>query len=257
MSVGRSLAVFRHNVRLLLGDPGPVFLFVVTPLLLMAIIKPASEALLHNEGFPDATGAEQVVPAFTVMFAFFWMGYIGRNFFAEHGWGTWERLQTTVASPVEIMVGKLLPGFVLILFQQIVLFVGGSLIFGLDSKGPAWALVLVDIPLILVVLTLTLALVALTRTLAQMDAISQGLTMAFATLGGSLVPVAALPQWAQDIGPAVPSYHALEAARKVILEGDGVGAVLPYAGFLLAFAALFTFVAVLRFSFGEAKSVEV
>jgi ABC-2 type transport system permease protein len=253
----RSLAIFRHNTVLLFADPGPIVAWIITPLLLMAVIKPAMETLLVNQGFVGANGSEQVVPAYTVMFAFFWMAFVGRNFFSEHGWGTWERLQATEATPVEIMVGKLLPPFFIIAVQQTVLFVVGSLIFDLDANGAIWAYSIVTFAVIVCVLTMTLMLVAITRTLTQMDALATLFTMIFATLGGVLVPTFALPNWAEQISPAMPTYWAMKASRELILEGKGASAALVPTGVILLFAAAFTLVATARFSFSEAKSVEV
>lgn len=254
MSLTRSLVVFRHNVRLLLGDPGPVVVFILTPLLVMAILKPTADAALAQGGFPDANGSEHVVPAFAVMFAFFWISFVGRIFFAEHGWGTWERLQATGASQADILTGKLMPAFVIIAAQSTILFIVGALLFDLDSEGPIMALALVGIPLILCVLSLTLALVALCATFTQIDAAGNLLTMIFASLGGALTPLFILPQWAQDIAPATPSYWALKAARGVILEGDGLSAVAGPAAVLLLFASGFSLLAVSRFRFNEAKA---
>lgn len=256
MRLQRVLVIARHNARLILADPGPIFVFLLTPLLVMAIIKPTQELVLLSRGFPDTNGSEQVVPGFTVMFAFFWLAFIGRTFFAEHGWGTWERLRATVASPVEIMAGKVLPAFVVIVVQVVLLFGLGSILFDLTSAGPVLALAIVVVPLIACVLALTLALVAVCRTLTQIDALGNMLTMVFACVGGPLAPIAALPGWVETISPGTPSYWAIAASDKVILEGEGVGAVIVPALVLLLFTALFLAVAVTRFSFGQAKAIE-
>ena len=254
--MARTLAVFRQNVRLLLGDPGPVAVFILTPLMVMAILRPTSETLLVQEGFTNANGSEQVVPGFAVMFAFFWISFVGRNFLAEHGWGTWQRLLTTTGGAAAIMVGKLLPALVIIAVQSTVLFLAGALIFGLESEGPIAALIPVALALIACVLSLTMALVALCRTFAQVDAFGNLLTMVFAALGGSLTPVTALPDAAQEVAPATPSYWALKAAREVILEGEGVSAVWAPVGVLLAFTVGFTLITMARFRIGEVKSIE-
>lgn len=256
MDLRRIFVIFKQNVRLVLRDPGPIFLFILVPLLVMAVIKPTQEIVLLSRGFPHTNGSEQVVPGFTVMFAFFWMMFIGRNFFAEHGWGTWERLQATAASGTDILVGKVLPAFVIILGQAIILFTVGTLVFDLNSQGPMVALLIPAIPLVTCVLALTLALVALCRTLTQIDSISNALVMLFACIGGPLAPIAALPRWAETISPATPSYWAIRAADKVILKGEGVTSVLVPALVLLLFTALFASVAGTRFRFAEAKAIE-
>jgi hypothetical protein len=77
VSLKQILVVSRQTVRLLFGDPQPVILFLVVPLLVMAITRPAMKAVLQGEGFPSANGSEQVIPAFCVFFAFFWVRSIG------------------------------------------------------------------------------------------------------------------------------------------------------------------------------------
>ena len=257
MSLSRILVLFRHNLRLLLGDPGPIFIFILTPLLVMAVIRPTQAISLRGQGYPHANGSEQVVPGFIVMFAFFWVAYVGRNFVAEHGWGTWDRLRMSQAGTGDIMLGKVLPAFVVILLQMGTLFALGFLLFGLSSKGPAITLLLVALPLITTVLALTLALVGLARTLTQVDAFGNALTMLFAALGGALAAIDLLPDWARSIAPGTPGYWANRAAKDVILDGDGVGAVLGPAGILVLFTIGFAVVAALTFRVGEAKSIEV
>lgn len=246
-------ALFRHNVRLLVGDPGPLFLFILTPLMVMAIMRPSMRTVLQVQGFPDANGAEQIVPAFTVMFAFFWIPVVGRNFIVEHGWGTWERLRASVATPAEVMIGKTAPAVVIIIVQSVLLFTIGTLVFGLDSAGPILAVAILVIPLVACICALTLAIVGISSTLTQMDAMGNMFTMVFAALGGSLVPTSALPDWAETISPATPNYWVNEAARDIILKGEGVESALVSSAALLGFTALFAIITALTFRFGATK----
>jgi ABC-2 type transport system permease protein len=255
MSLQRSLVLAWHNIRLLLGDPGPVVVFILTPLLVMAILKATSKVVLVQHGYTFANGAEQVVPGFTVMFSFFWVAFVGRTFFVEHGWGMWERIQSTAATNLEILVGKIFPAFLTIAFQMIVLFAVGSLAFNLHSRGPILALAIVAVPLITSVLAFTVALVGLVSSLSQEEAVANLVMMVFAALGGALTPIFVLPTWAQDIAPATPSYWALKAAGKVILQGDGVSAVLVPAGVLALFTIGFGLIAAAAFRFSDKKVV--
>ena len=255
MSLWRSLVIAQHNIRLLLGDPGPVVVFILTPLLVMAILRDTSKIVLVERGFVEANGAEQVVPGFTVMFSFFWVAFVGRTFFVEHGWGTWERLQATAAGPAEILLGKVLPAFLTILFQMVLLFVVGSLAFDLTSQGPIAVLLVVAVPLITAVLAVTIALVGTVGSLSQEEAVANLTMMVFAALGGALTPVFVLPGWAQEIAPATPTYWALKASNEVILEGQGLSAVWAPAGVLALFTLAFLALAVATFRFTDRKAV--
>jgi ABC-2 type transport system permease protein len=246
MSSRRLLIISRHQTKLLLGNPGALVIFVIIPLLTMVIMKSTQKSALLGAGYRHVNGAEQTVPGFTVMFAFFWLAFVGRTFFAEHSWGTWDRLQM-MASTTEVIVGKLLPSFVVITLQMILLFVIGDLVLGMNSKGSMASLVIVAPALAICVLALTFALVAFCGTMSQMDAASNLLMLVFASLGGALALTTALPQWAQSISPAIPSHWAMQASTDVILKGDGFGSVIGPVGVLLGFTALFAMLAAIRF----------
>jgi ABC-2 type transport system permease protein len=252
-----TLAIARRNLRLVLGDPSPIIIYLLIPLLSMVVMKPTQKEILVGEGFPDANGAEQVVPGFMVMFIFLWMISIGRTFFVEHGWGTWERLRASSATTADIVMGKLAPGF-LLMAGQIVISVGlGVVLLDLNSKGPILALVIVAIPLITCVLAMTAAFVGLVRTYAELEAAGNLVLIVFAAIGGSLTPVDILPQTVQDIAPAFPSYWANEAALDVLLKGKGVSAVLAPAGVLLLYTAFFGVIAAVSFSASQEKRIEI
>jgi ABC-2 type transport system permease protein len=246
MSRRRLLIISRHQAKLLLGNPGALVIFVIIPLLTMVIMKSTQKSALLGAGYRHVNGAEQAVPGFTVMFAFFWLVFVGRTFFAEHSWGTWDRLQM-MASTTEVVIGKLLPSFVVITVQMIALFAIGDLVLGMNSKGSMVTLVIVAPALALCVLALTFALVSFCSTMSQMDASSNLLMLVFASLGGALALTTALPQWAQTISPAIPSHWAMQASTDVILKGDGLGSVIGPVGILLAFAAAFAALAAIRF----------
>lgn len=251
-----TLSIARQQVRLLLSDVGPIIQYLFVPLLLMAILRPSQETLLLQQGFQGANGAEQVIPGIAAWFSFFWVRTIGALFFSEHGWGTWERLQTSFATPLQVMVGKTLPLFVVIALQHLTLFGFGAILFDLDVRGSVLALVPIFLGLNLCVMTMALALVALCRSSEQIHIIGTLLSMLFATLGGALVPSFILPSLAEDLAPATPVYWAVDGARAVILEGEGLSAALAPTAALLAFSALFAIVAAVRFSFADAKVVE-
>ena len=84
-------------------------MLLVFPVITIAFLKPALQPALVQAGYPNATGAEQVVPGQAVMSAFFLVSLVTLAFFAEHGWGTWDRLRASPATSLEIVVGKALP----------------------------------------------------------------------------------------------------------------------------------------------------
>ena len=254
MSLRRSLAIARHDLRLLRRDPFPAILLIGMPLVLMAFMRPAFRAALLDAGYVGVNGAEQVVPGTTVMFAFFLVGNVGFAFFREHGWQTWERLRASEARPIEVMAGKAAGPLLTSALQLLVLFGLGTLLFGLDVRGSIPGLVLVAASLAICLVALGYAVTALCRSIMQMNAISNLGALLFAGLGGALTPISTLPGWARAVAPATPSYWAMRGFRAVILDGGGLGSVTLPCAVLLTFAFGFGLVAARTFSFAETKT---
>ena len=77
--------------------------------------------------------------------------------------------------------------------------------------------------------------------------------MAMALLGGAWVPVSTMPEWAQAVAPALPTYWAMEGFRDVILEGAGLRDVVVPTLVIGGFAVLFTLLAAAKFRFEDTK----
>jgi ABC-2 type transport system permease protein len=188
-----------------------------------------------------------------VGFAAFGVGYAGFTFFRDHGWGTWDRLRATPASSVDIMVGKVLPTVGVTFVQLALLFALGGPLFGMTVAGSWLALGMLIAVVALTLSAFGMLVTAVARTMNQLNAIGSVGGMAMAMLGGAWVPVATMPGWAQVIAPALPTYWAMEGFRGVILEGEGVSAVMVPVLVMLAFGVIYTAVAAARFRFEDTK----
>jgi ABC-2 type transport system permease protein len=253
MSWRRSVAIVKHDLRILRSDPVFVIIFTLMPLVVMAFIKPAFRAALVVAGVHGANGAEQAVPGTTVMFAFFMVGNVGFGVFREHGWATWERLRASRARPADIMAGKVVVPLLTLAVQLSVLFGIGGLLFGLHIRGSVVGLIVVAAALALCLVSLGLALLAVCRTVNQLNAVANLGTMVFAGLGGALAPISALPGWARAVAPATPAYWAMRGFRSVILHPGGMRSIALPSFILLAFAAGFAVLTAMRFRFEEVK----
>jgi ABC-2 type transport system permease protein len=118
MPSANALVLARHELRLFRREPGMLLQMIFMPIVMIAFLKPAFGPALAQAGFDGATGAEQAVPGMIVMFSFFGAGMVGFAFFREHGWGTWDRLRASRASAFDIVVGKAVPTFVLVIVSR-------------------------------------------------------------------------------------------------------------------------------------------
>jgi ABC-2 type transport system permease protein len=254
MSPSRIAAIIRHELRIVRTDPLPVFVLVAFPVLAMVFLRPAFKLAIVADGYPNANGSEQVVPGQAVVNGFFIVSMTSFAFFAEYGWNTWERLRASAATSAEIIVGKALPRLVMSITGFVVVFAIGILFLDLDSRGPLLALFPLVVAIAICLVMLGVASTALCRTVQQANAFAMVGLVLFGAIGGALVPINVLPDWARAVAPVTPTYWAMRGFHSVILDGEGTAALLFPIGMLLGMSALFAVIALTRFRFDDAKS---
>ncbi|MGL4281091.1 MAG: ABC transporter permease [Albidovulum sp.] len=152
--------------------------------------------------------------------------------------GTMENLLSMPATPVEIMLGKVLPYLGVGAVQVVVVLVASKLIFSVPFVG-ALPLLLLGV---FVFVTSLVILGYLISTLARTQMQAMQLTFFFflpsLLLSGFMFPYRGMPEWAQALGEIFPLTHFLRLIRAVMLKGS------DYAGVAQPMAALFLFVAV-------------
>lgn len=253
MSWRASVTIARHELRVVRTDPSTVVFLIIMPLGMVALMRQLFAGTLQAAGVTGATGAEFAVPGMAVSFAAFGVGYAGFAFFREHGWGTWDRLRASPATPLAILAGKVLPSVLITTAQVGLLLVLGGPLFGLTITGSWWALAVLVAVLAVCLNAFGLAVTAVARTSQQLNALGSLGGMAMAMLGGSFVPYAVMPGWAQALAPAMPTYWAMQGLDDVILGGGGLADVLVPVTAMLVFGAGFALLATIRFRFEETK----
>jgi ABC-2 type transport system permease protein len=254
MSPRRTIAIIRHELRVISRDPLEVLVLVAFPVVVMSFLKPAMRLALVNDGYQHANGAEQVVPGQAVVNAFFIVTLTSFAFFSEHGWNTWERLRASRASSAEIVLGKAVPRLAMSLAQFLAVFAIGIPLLDLQVRGPILALAPLVVAFGLCLVMLGISLTALCRTIQQANSLGIVGLVLFGSIGGALVPVNVLPAWARTIAPATPTYWAMRGFRSVILDGTGVSGVLLPVAVLLALSSAFAAIALGKFRFSDTKT---
>jgi ABC-2 type transport system permease protein len=73
--------------------------------------------------------------------------------------------------------------------------------------------------------------------------------MTLALLGGCWYPLELFPQAARSAAQLLPTTWAMQGLTDLVLRGQGLGAVVPEAGVLMSFAAVFFLLGVARFKY--------
>jgi len=136
-------------------------------------------------------------------------------------------------------VGKAVPAMAALVAQQALIIGFGAAVLGLKVTGPLLLAVAVG-AWTLALLGMGAAIGVLARSLSELSVICDIGGMILSSLGGALVPLAAMPGWVRHVAPGSPGYWAVSALQAA-LRGDGAGTIRAAAvlvGFALAFAVL-------------------
>ena len=192
---------------------------------------------------------------FAILFAFMGAQVTAQSIYDEKKLGTFRRLQTSPLSRFDLMLGKMLPNFLIALVQVAIIFGLSMVLLPLMNLGKPS---LGNDPLALVVVTVVLAvcstglgvfIAALARTESQVGGIATVLLWTAGVVGGAFIPAFLLGNFLNTIGKVVPHYWALQAYNDLLIRGKGLVDVLPAVGILAGFALLFLVVGLVKFRF--------
>jgi len=189
-----------------------------------------------------------LVPAYTVMFAFFLINIMANSFITERNLGTLKRLQASPILPVELLLGKTIPFFIVSLTQSVLLFLSGRVLFGM-SWGVYPALLLPVIAATSVSATaLGLLLATFVRTESQVSAYANFLVITLAGISGCYMPRDWLPEMMQKVSLATPHAWALIAYQQLLTQDHpDLQVVARCCAVLMAFGAVYFALGCLRF----------
>jgi ABC-2 type transport system permease protein len=161
--------------------------------------------------------------------------------------GTMESLLSMPITPVEVMLGKILP-YVFVGFIQATLIIGiGVLLFGVPIDGSLTLLALLSTLFI----TTNLAIGYTFSTIVQNQLQAMQMSMMFflpsILLSGFMFPDAGMPVWAQYIGECLPLTHYVRIVRAIMLKGATLQNVQYDTLALLALMLVAMVIAVTRF----------
>ncbi len=191
-----------------------------------------------------------LVPSYTVAFAFFLVLTVGWLFVSERRQGTLKRLRAAPILRSQILLGKLLPCFVLSVGQGFFLLAAGRLVFGMRLGPAGWTLVHQLLWLTPVVVAtsmasmgLALLIASLARKEAQVAVYGTPLVLILAGVSGCLMPRDLMPELMKKISLATPHAWALDAYLQLLLNPSPnllmvAQACIVLVGFGLAFLVL-------------------
>lgn len=206
------------------------------------------EVVVHRRYNPEGISQYNIVPGLLgVILQMTMVMMTSMALTRETERGTMENLLAMPASPVEIMLGKILPYLAVGAVQVIVVLAAAKLLFGVPFAG---SMTLLFSAILVFVLSLVLLGYTIsTAARSQMQAMQ--LTFFFflpsLLLSGFMFPYRGMPGWAQVLGEIFPLTHFLRVIRAIMLKGADFAAVSFEIGALVVFIFAYAALALLRF----------
>jgi ABC-2 type transport system permease protein len=161
--------------------------------------------------------------------------------------GTMESLLSMPITPVEIMLGKIVP-YIFVGFVQAALIIGiGVLFFGVPILGNLAALAALSTLFIATNLSIGYTFSTVAQNQLQAMQMSIMFFLPNILLSGFVFPFAGMPVWAQWIGEALPLTHYLRIVRSIMLKGSNLSDLRYDAVILFVLMLIAMTIAVTRF----------
>jgi ABC-2 type transport system permease protein len=133
--------------------------------------------------------------------------------------GTMENLLAMPITPIEVMLGKIIP-YILVGFLQAAIIIGiGYFLFGVPILGSLTMLAVLSTLFIAANLSIGYTFSTIAQNQLQAMQMSMMFFLPNILLSGFMFPFAGMPVWAQWIGEALPLTHYIRIVRAIMLKG--------------------------------------
>lgn len=202
-----------------------------------------------EESSQVASGYAQSSPGMIIQFAIYGLITTGSLLVLERRTGTLQRLLTTPLTRGQVVLGKVLGMFIVVLVQQIVLVAFGQIVFGVDYMREPLALLVVMATLALWAASLGLLIGAVSKSEESVIVWSLLAMFLLSAMGGAWFPLEITGKTFSMIGHLLPTAWAMDAYQNLVLRGLGLASVGVPVIVLLGYTAVFFGLAVWRLRF--------
>ncbi len=171
----------------------------------------------------------------------------GMNLVREKEIGTIEQLNVTPIKKYQFIIGKLVPFWIIGLFDLALGLTIAWIVFDLPMVGSLFTLFFLAGVYLISVLGMGLLISTLADTQQQVMFVSFFFLMIFVLMGGIFTPVESMPDWAQTLDRLNPIYYFMRIMRMVVLKGSDFFDLLEEFISLLILGCTFLSLAIWRY----------
>jgi ABC-2 type transport system permease protein len=209
------------------------------------LVKLEKEAVSVSEHPVEASRMSALVPGYTLMFLFFLLSHLAITVVEERSQGSLRRLLVTPASKAVILIGKMLPFFLIAILQMLFVLLVSAWIFDMSLGNSPLALAVIILATSVSVATLGIMIAALVKNEGQAGGLTLLVILVMAVISGCMSDSVIL--WGPNF--ATPHYWARMGILNVIQRGMGLEGVYTPAAVLLGMSVVFFIIGARRFKF--------
>jgi ABC-2 type transport system permease protein len=161
--------------------------------------------------------------------------------------GTLEQMMVTPIRPIEFILGKTLPFFLIGLFDALLIGIVGTFWFQIPFRGHISVLLTGAVLFLICMLGMALLISTVSSTQQQAMVTAFFVIMPTITFSGFGFPISAMPHWMQLASYAIPLRYFLVVLRGTYLKGVGFDILWPQMAAMAGIGFFGLTVAILRF----------
>ena len=200
-----------------------------------------------NKEFP--TPLQQNVPAYAIFAMFFIAIPMSVGFLKEKKDGTLQRLFTYPVNTNLVIVGKIVPYYIINVFQFILMMLVGVYVmshiisFSFNLGEHRWHMVPVTIVVAAATTGYGVLVAAFAKTTEQASTLAATGAVLMAVFGGIMMPHVLMPLMMKKLAMISPMYWAHQAYLDIFLRDASFGVILPRLIILTVFAGICFYIA--------------
>lgn len=204
-----------------------------------------SSAFWYN---PELNYFTYMVPGILVLLVTVISAFLSAmNIVREKEIGTIEQINVTPIKKYQFIFGKLIPFWIIALFELVFGLIVAKLVFDIPMLGSLGLVFFVASVYLLVALGLGLLISTLTNTQQQSMFLTFFFLVIFILMSGLFTPVQSMPEWAQIMNKFNPIAYFIDVMRMILLKGSVFSDISRQFFSLLVLAVFLNTLAVWRY----------
>jgi ABC-2 type transport system permease protein len=195
--------------------------------------------------------ATRSVGGWAIMFLLFSVSGAATSLFDEKKAGLFQRLLAAPVRRSHILWSKYLFGMLLGLVQLTSLFFAGRILFGIDVTSNFGNLLVICLAASTACTAFGMLLASIAKSPAAASGLATFLILTMSAVGGAWFPTSFMPDFIQVLSKFTLVYWSMEGFLQVLWADCTLVELLPYAGVLLAIAAVVNTISIWRFNRGS------